>query len=178
MLVTESCLTLCKPRNCRPPGSRVHGILQTRILEWVAIPFSRGSFWLRDWTRVSCMACRLFTNWANTEAPGTTRISYTHAPFLHLLPVQVTADHWEEILVLDSRFSIIAYFTHSVSSVSVSIPTSQSTPCPLPHWYTSVPYVWVSISALQMRSSTPVFPDSRLYMLIETKRDFFLLVCK
>ena len=43
-LVTQSCLTLCDPRNCSPPGSSVHGIFQARILEWVPIPFSRGVF--------------------------------------------------------------------------------------------------------------------------------------
>ena len=42
-LVTQSCLTLCNPMACRPPGSSVHGILQARILEWVAMPSSRGS---------------------------------------------------------------------------------------------------------------------------------------
>ena len=42
-LVAKSCLTLCNPMDCSPPGSSVHGILQARILEWVAIPFSRGS---------------------------------------------------------------------------------------------------------------------------------------
>ena len=41
--VTQSCLTLCDPKDCSPLGSSVHGILQTRILEWFAIPFSRGS---------------------------------------------------------------------------------------------------------------------------------------
>ena len=45
---------------CSPPGYSVHGILQTRILEWVAIPFSRGSSQPRDWTHVSCIAGRLF----------------------------------------------------------------------------------------------------------------------
>ena len=44
----ESCLTLCDPVDCSPPGSSVHGILQTRILEWVAISFSRGSSRPRD----------------------------------------------------------------------------------------------------------------------------------
>ena len=39
VLVDQSCLTLCSPRDCRPPGSSVHGILQARILEWVAVPF-------------------------------------------------------------------------------------------------------------------------------------------
>ena len=45
VLVTQSCLTLCDPMDCSSPGSSIHGILQARILEWVAIPFSRGSFW-------------------------------------------------------------------------------------------------------------------------------------
>ena len=43
VLVTQSCLTLCNLMDCSPPGSSVHGILQARILEWLAIPFSRGS---------------------------------------------------------------------------------------------------------------------------------------
>ena len=42
-LVAQPCLTLCNPMNCSPPGSSVHGILKARILERVAIPFSRGS---------------------------------------------------------------------------------------------------------------------------------------
>ena len=43
MKVTQSCLTLCDPMDCSLPGSSVHGIFQARILEWVAISFSRGS---------------------------------------------------------------------------------------------------------------------------------------
>ena len=43
-LVAKLCLTLCNPMDCSPPGSSVHGISQARILEWVSIPFSRGSF--------------------------------------------------------------------------------------------------------------------------------------
>ena len=46
-LVAQSSITLCDPMDCSPPGSSVHGILQARILEWVAIPFSRGSSPLR-----------------------------------------------------------------------------------------------------------------------------------
>ena len=44
VLVTQSCLTLCDPMDCTPSGSSVHGILHARMLEWVAIPFFRGSF--------------------------------------------------------------------------------------------------------------------------------------
>ena len=49
----QSCLTLCDPMDCSPSGSSVHGIFQSRILEWVAISFSRRSSWPRDWTCVS-----------------------------------------------------------------------------------------------------------------------------
>ena len=65
-LVTKSCPTLCHPMNCSPPGSSVHGISQARILEWVAISFSRGSSRPRNQTFVSCLAGGLFT----TESPG------------------------------------------------------------------------------------------------------------
>ena len=49
--------TLCDSMDCSPPGSSVHGILQARILEWVAIPFSRGSSPPRDRSHVSCISC-------------------------------------------------------------------------------------------------------------------------
>ena len=62
-LVAQLCLTLCEPMDCSLPGSSVYGILQARILEWVAIPFSRGSFQPSDRTRVSCIAGRFFTVW-------------------------------------------------------------------------------------------------------------------
>ena len=52
---------LSRPRDCSPPGSSAHGILQERILEWAAISFSRGSFWPRDKTHISCTAGGLFT---------------------------------------------------------------------------------------------------------------------
>ena len=51
----QLCLTFCNPLDCSPPGSSAHGILQARILEWVAMPSSKGSFWPKDRTRVSCL---------------------------------------------------------------------------------------------------------------------------
>ena len=51
MLVAQLCLVLCNPMDCSPLGSSVYEILQARILEWVAIPFSRGSSQTRDWTQ-------------------------------------------------------------------------------------------------------------------------------
>ena len=62
--VTQSCLTLCNPTDFSPPGSSVPGILQEGILEWVAMPFSRGSSWPRDRTHIFCsswFAGRFFT---------------------------------------------------------------------------------------------------------------------
>ena len=61
VLVIQSCLTLCNPMNYAPPDFSVHGILQARILEWIAIPFSRGSSQPRDRILVSCIAGRFFT---------------------------------------------------------------------------------------------------------------------
>ena len=58
LLVTQSCLTLCNPMDCSPPGSSIHGILWARILAWVAIPSSRRSSQPRDRTWVSCTAGR------------------------------------------------------------------------------------------------------------------------
>ena len=69
MLDAQSCPTLCKPIDCRPPGSFVHGIHQARILEWMAIPCSRESSWSRDRTWISCIAGIIFTVWATKEAP-------------------------------------------------------------------------------------------------------------
>ena len=79
-LITQLCLTLCGPMDCSPPSSSVHEILQARMLELVAISYSRGSSWLRDQTQVSgtvgkvnykslynfwlCWtACRIFVPW-------------------------------------------------------------------------------------------------------------------
>ena len=69
----QFCLTLCDPMDCSLPGSSVHGILQARILEWVAISSSRGSSWPRDQTCVSCSSCsgRQVTTSATWEAPET-----------------------------------------------------------------------------------------------------------
>ena len=68
VLVSQSCPTLCDPMDCNPPGSSVHGILQARIQEYVAISFSRGSYWPKDWTQVSSIVGRFFTIWATREA--------------------------------------------------------------------------------------------------------------
>ena len=63
--VAQSCPTVCDLVDCSPPGSSVHGILQARILEWVTIPFSKGSSQPRDQTHISCIEYSL-----PSEPPG------------------------------------------------------------------------------------------------------------
>ena len=65
----QLCLTLGNPMDSSPPGSSAHGILQVRIIEWLAMPSSRGSSLPRDQTRISCGSCiagRFFTS----DPPG------------------------------------------------------------------------------------------------------------
>ena len=78
--VTQLCLILCHPMNCSPPGSSVHEILQARILEWVAMLFYKGSSPPRDWIRVSCIADRFFTIWANRHAFNLPSCAWHGAP--------------------------------------------------------------------------------------------------
>ena len=56
-VVTQLCPTLCNPMDCSPPGSSVHGVLQARILEWIAMPSSKGSSRPRDQTGISYISC-------------------------------------------------------------------------------------------------------------------------
>ena len=74
----QLCLTFCNPVDYSLPGSSVLGILQARILEWVAVPFSRGSSQPRDQTHVSCIAGRFFTDWPSREVPV-----YMYHIFIH-----------------------------------------------------------------------------------------------
>ena len=73
--VAQSCPTLCNPMDCSLPASAIHGIFQARVLEWVAISFSR------DQTRVSYIAGRCFTIWATRGVPAYLKeIEYNEVP--------------------------------------------------------------------------------------------------
>ena len=74
MKVAQSCPTFCDPMDYI-----VCGILQARILEWVALPFSRGSSQPRDQTQVSCTTGGFFTSWATKEAPKERKKKKIHA---------------------------------------------------------------------------------------------------
>ena len=85
----QLCPTLCNPMDWSSPGSSVHGILQARILEWVAIAFSRRSSWPSDQTQVSHIADRFFTIWATREALCSIRIcQICHIFYYRLQPLQ------------------------------------------------------------------------------------------
>ena len=81
----QPCPTFCIPTDCSPPGSSVHGIPQARILEWVAMPFSRGSSWSRIQTPHACIVGRFFT----TEPPGKSREN-------HIFVQKEGRDTWSE----------------------------------------------------------------------------------
>ena len=67
--VAQSCLTLCDPLDCSPPRPSVCWIFQARVLEWVAISFSRGFSWPRDWTQVSCIVSKTLYHLSHQGSP-------------------------------------------------------------------------------------------------------------
>ena len=132
----------CDPMGCNLPGSSDHGILWARILEWVAISFSRGSSWPSDQTRVSCVAGRFFTNWATREAPHR-EISLCiciSPPFWASLPPHphptslghLWASSWSPRVM--QQFPTSIYFTHgneyTLKLLFQFIPHSPSPPAP------------------------------------------------
>ena len=100
----------------RPHGLYiVHGILQARILEWVAFPFSRGSSQPRDWTQVSCIAGRFFTIWATREAP----IPLSVSQFSHSVVSDFLQPHESQ---------------HARPPCPLPTPRVYSNSCPLSRW--------------------------------------------
>ena len=96
-LVAQSYLTLCNPVDWMLPGSSVHGILQARILEWVATPSSRGSSQPRNGTHVSCAADRFFTSWATREDHVKTRFFFFLNWFTDSVETQINSSSFLKI---------------------------------------------------------------------------------
>ena len=90
--VAQSCPALCDPMDGSLPGSSVYGILQARILEWVAISFSRRYSQPKDWTRVSHIVGRCFTIWATKE--GKSPQSFQLNILFHFLFLGVNSQDW------------------------------------------------------------------------------------
>ena len=91
---------LCDPMDGNPLGSSVHGILQARILKWVAISFSRGSSWPRGQTWVSCTAGRFLTIWATKETTICTKCYSKY--FININPSNSYSRSKNEVLLLAS----------------------------------------------------------------------------
>ena len=109
--VAQSCLTLCGPMDCSQPGFSISGILQARMLEWVAISFSKRSSWPRDWTQVSCIVGRRFTIWATRQV-------------LYLLSMTILTCHSRPLLIFcldDQSIDINGMLTFPVVLVLLSI---------------------------------------------------------
>ena len=100
MSVSQLCPTFCDLMDSSPPGCSAHGILQARILEWVAIPFSRGSSQHRDQTRVSCVAGGFFTIWATREAHR------------HIVGAQYKVSDWLRLLLSSGRQNNAPKYVH------------------------------------------------------------------
>ena len=92
--VYQSCSTLCDPMDYT-----VHGILQARILEWVTCPFSRGSSWPRNRTRVSCTAGGFFTNWTIREAQWVKKLSVIFLLLSILSEIHLISESHQETLM-------------------------------------------------------------------------------
>ena len=104
----QSCLTLCNPMDCSPPGTSVHEILQARILEWVAISFSRGSSRPRDRTNLGLPHCRQMHYYLSHQGSpcymgGTLKYQYPVAATIffcscrkYLLQILVCMIQWRE----------------------------------------------------------------------------------
>ena len=104
----QSCLTLCDPMDCSPPGSSVHGIPQARILEWVAIPSSRGCSWPGDWTWVSCIGRWVLYHQCQLGNPN---FSFTYGLFINkyvILDFQIWGQSLVYILGVDFKLDMVA----------------------------------------------------------------------
>ena len=94
VLVAHSCPALCNPMDCSPPGSSVHGMLQARILEWVAISYSRGSYQPRDWAWFSCMQADSLPS----EPPQKQSLKHKRSTTTHLKPLSTPSNLVQSVL--------------------------------------------------------------------------------
>ena len=122
----HSCLTLCSPVDCNLSGSSVHGIFQASILEWVAISYSRGSSWPKDWNFISFISCicRPILYRCTIWEPERTCFKYSHwlynkVTFLNLKkgsltsesnPVSINWSYTDWLLIYLINFSYLFLF--------------------------------------------------------------------
>ena len=156
----HACVTLCNPMNCNLPGSSVHGIFQARILEWVAISYSRGSSWPRDGTHVPCvswLASGIFTTSATWEAP-----SLFLLPSL-LLRALLRSEEWQKKvlrslqMVTFPKYTFLDHRLHPELCRALSPHYRLRVLCPQASWH---PFVWGSHSQNPLMSSQAVLSSS------------------
>ena len=108
LLLLFSCVWVyCHLMDCGPPGSSVHGISQARILEWVAISFSRGSSKPRD--HISCISSCILYHWATRE-PQTYVITVEHLPKLRSQHWYITNNYIPDFIWMSSVSSLRSFF--------------------------------------------------------------------
>ena len=157
--VTQSCPTLGDPMGYGLPHSSVHGIFQARVLEWVAISFSRGSFQPRDWTQVSWIVGRYFTVWATRKVQG---LSLLKLMSIELVMPSNRLIFCHPLLLLPSIFpSISVFFNESVlhirwSKFGVSA-SSSVLPMNIQEWF---PLGFTDLISLQFKGLSRVFSNT------------------
>ena len=106
--------------DCSPPGSSVHGIFQTSILEWISMSYSRGSSWLRGWTCISCIGRHILFYWTTT---ATFRDPKPHLPANLLQESQKLLRWWRFVLLIGKVSRVICYTVvdNTDSCLSVSL---------------------------------------------------------
>ena len=127
-LVTESCLILCDSMGCSPPGSSVHGILQARVLECIAIPISSGSPQPRNPIQVSYVVGRFLTTWSTMEAHGLKSKTQNSSKFfssssLSSHPWEFHPDPWLSSFVYQANSSSFCRFINFLLP-TLSLPTN------------------------------------------------------
>ena len=112
-LVAKSCLILATPWTVARQAPSLHGILQARILEWVAISFSRGTSWSRNWTQISRIAGRCFTYWAMWDI-----FHWRHTHIQQISFRTITIWHSASLLLIKWRWIIIKVFILVIVTLS------------------------------------------------------------
>ena len=112
-------ITSWNPMDYSPPGFSLHGILQARILEWVTIPFSRGSSWPMDRTWVSCIADGFFTSWATREAHSQ-NLKYCVTCQIQKQILSISSEGKHETMFNFVMMNILRFYNH------LSFPTAKN----------------------------------------------------
>ena len=149
-----SCVTLCNPIDCSPLDSAVHGLLQAKIVEWVAISSSRGSSWPRDQTHVSCTGRHILYHWATWKS---SHYAYKYGRILFMICIS----HFSCSVVSDSLLPHEPQ--HARPPCPSPTPGVHPNPCPLSRWC----HPTISSSAVPFSSCPQSFPASGSFQMIQ-----------